>query len=124
MEKIFNEKIERFDKLLIEDLVEIGENNIKYAKTDAIICLAQKMYDDKKKIIKSFDKILKNNENFNYVSMNLPYNFLIIIVLIENLKEEDYEIVKSRFNLWKDSYKEKLISYLKDFPNHISILKN
>lgn len=122
MNKIFNFKIERFDQLSIDELIEISEKGFKQEKTDAIICLGNRIDEDKEKIMNHFKVLLEDDVNFIPQSLNPTVNFLIIILLIENTDE--HEFIHSEFEKWDETYRDELKNYLKDFPEHLEILEN
>lgn len=125
MKKIFSqETIINVPNRELEELTnKFLNSNHGLTRSMSAIQIALKMDENYEK----HSKILLNEINKPIHSLGIRFgiksSWTIVIALIENLKPEDYPKIKQGFDKWDNEEKERLFDWLKDFPDHLRILK-
>ena len=123
------------EKIFLEDTIknvpdrELSELADKFLNSDhgltrsmSAIQIALKIDEDHEKYSKLLLNEMNKSIHFLGIRFGIKSAWTIAIVLIENLKPEDYPKIKKEFDKWDKDEKEGLLDWLKDFPNHLKVL--
>ncbi len=92
-------------------------------RSHAAMLIGLRIDDDYAKYSELLLKEMNEKIHFLNIRLGVKSVWTVAISLIENLKPEDYPKIKKEFDKWDKEEKEGLLDWLKDFPDHIKILK-
>lgn len=125
MQKIFSQ--ETILNVPNREIPEIIENflNSDHGLTRGMsaIQIALKINDDYPKLSLLLLNEMNKKIHFLNIRFGIKSAWTLAISLIENLKPDDYFKIKKEFDRWNKEEKEDILNWLKDFPDHLKILK-
>lgn len=107
----------------IDDILMKLKDDYHLARTRAAILISLRMNEDYPKYSQLLLTEMNKDIHFLGVRLGVKSAWTIAVALIENLKVEDYPKIKKEFDKWDKEEKEGLLDWLKDFPDHLKILK-
>jgi|GEM_PF-1718833 len=125
MEKILNGST--VENIIDSDLDKVVNQMLHYEhdfhRGRAIILIGIRINEDYPKYSQLLLTEMNKDIHFLGVRLGVKSAWTIAVALIENLKAEDYPKIKKEFDKWDKEEKEGLLDWLKDFPDHLKILK-
>jgi len=107
----------------LEEIQQHLQSDHDFPRSKTAILIGHRINEDYNKYSDLLLREMNNDIHFLNVRFGIKSAWTIAIVLIENLKKEDYGKIKSEFDKWDTEEKTGLIDYLKDHPDYIRILK-
>ena len=125
MKKIISqETINSFPKRSIVQLQkDFLHDKHDLGRTMAIICIGSELANNYFEISKLLLNEMQNKIHFGNVRLGIKSAWTLAIVLIENLKDVEHIKLKQEFDKWDIEERDALLEWLKDFPEHLKILK-
>jgi hypothetical protein len=123
MNKIFDKEVvnDIYDRNII-DVIEWLSAPHHFPRSKGAMLIAVRINENYPEYSTLLLKEMKNDIHFEPIRFGIKSAWTIAIVLIENLKSEDYPKIKQAFDTWDAEEKEGLLEYLRNHPEHRKVL--
>lgn len=125
MEKIFSENtIKNIPNRESNELVnKFLHSDHGLSRSMSVIQIALKVNENYPKYSQLLLSEMNKKIHFQGIRLGIKSAWTLAVVLIENLKPQDYLKIKKEFDKWDEDEKNGLLDWLEDFPDHLKILK-